>query len=144
MAEEAADRDSSGKWQPGKSGSPETKWGPSNPPPRSPGRPKKDAWLRELEGRLEDPRIRQALADRLLKVALRGSEKAALTALAMVQDRTGGPVVKRLAAELDTSGCGVLVAPAGSTPEEWIARAMEANEEAIEPGTEDKKKEAAE
>jgi hypothetical protein len=84
---DSADRDARGRWQPGQSANPDTQWGPNNPPAKSPGRPKKDAWIQELEGRLEDPRIRQALADKLLKTALKGSERASLQAISLIQVR---------------------------------------------------------
>jgi hypothetical protein len=71
-------------------------FGPNNPPPRSPGRPKKGAWLRELEDRVKDPRIRQGLADRLLKIALKGRDADALKALHEIQDRTGEPIALRI------------------------------------------------
>jgi hypothetical protein len=87
-----------GRFAPGNSlGTP---FGPDNPPPRSPGRPKKDAWLYELEQRPEDPRMRQAIADRILKIALKGSEKAALQAAQLIQDRVAGPVTQRIEAEV--------------------------------------------
>lgn len=132
---ESAEREESGRWKPGSSGSPETKWGPGNPPPKSPGRPRKDAWLAELGDRLDDPRIRKALADRLLKIALKGGERAALAAIGQIQDRVGGPVVKRIDAEV-ASRSGVLIAPAGTTPDAWVAEAMERNRHATEPGKE--------
>ena len=96
------ERDAKGRWQPGQSGSPETKWGRDNPPPTSPGRPRKDAWIGELEHRLEDERIRQAMADRLVKMALKGSERAALQAINLIQDRIGGPVTKHIEADVRT------------------------------------------
>lgn len=72
-------------------------FGPDNPPPKSPGRPRKDAWIKELEARLEEkPELRQALADVLLKTALKGSERARLRALDMIEDRVGGPVLRRV------------------------------------------------
>lgn len=80
-----------------------TPFGPDNPPPRSPGRPRKDAWIAELEQRLEDPRMRQALADRILRIALQGSERAALQAAQLIQDRVGGPVTQRVEAEVDVA-----------------------------------------
>ena len=52
---ESTERDTRGRWLPGQSANPATKWGPDNPPPKSPGRPKRDAWVTELEERLEDP-----------------------------------------------------------------------------------------
>lgn len=91
-------RDADGRFAPGnKLGVP---FGADNPPPRSPGRPKKDAWIAELEQRLEDPRMRQALADRILKIALKGGEKAALQAVQLIQDRVAGPLTQRLEAEI--------------------------------------------
>jgi hypothetical protein len=76
-------------------------FGPDNPPPKSPGRPRKDAWVKELEARLEEkPELRQALADVLLKTALKGSERARLRALDMIEDRVGGPVLHRVGAEV--------------------------------------------
>ena len=57
---ENAERDDRGRWRPGKSGHPDTQWSDDNPPPKSPGRPKKDAWLAELEGRLDlDPAMHE-------------------------------------------------------------------------------------
>lgn len=83
------DRDSDGRFAPGnRLGTP---FGPDNPPPRSPGRPRKGAWVRELEDRVKDPRIRQGLADRLLKIALKGRDGDALKALQEIEDRTGKP-----------------------------------------------------
>ena len=88
------DRNSDGSFAPGNQlGIP---FGPDNPPPRSPGRPKKGAWLRELEQRIKDERIRQGLADRLLKIALKGRDGDALKALHEIQDRTGEPVALRV------------------------------------------------
>ncbi len=127
-------RDSKGRWVPGKSANPATQWGPNNPPPKSPGRPRKDAWVEELEDRLDDPRIRQALADKLLRTALKGGERASLQAINLIQDRIGGPVVRRVDAEV-RGGCGVLVAPAKLTPREWIEQVAERNATAREPGT---------
>ena len=107
MSDQTPERDARGRWR--ESGSPETRWGPGNPPPKSPGRPKKDAWVHELEHRLQDDRMRQAIADRLLKVALTGGEKAALTAIQMVQDRVGGPVTKHIEAEFRTEQRRILI-----------------------------------
>ena len=126
-------RDARGRWLPGQSANPERQWSAANPPPKSPGRPKRDAWVAELQERLKDPRMRQALADRLLKTALKGSERASLQALNLIQDRVGGPVVRRLEAEVENRG-GVLVAPAGMTPREWIEKVAVSNAEAREPG----------
>lgn len=129
----SVERDASGRWLPGESANPATQWGPDNPPAKSPGRPKKDAWLAELETRLEDPRLRQALADKLLKTALKGSERASLRAINLIQDRVGGPIVRRVSAEMDIEG-GVLVVPSKMTPEEWIKAAAVRSAEAKEPG----------
>ena len=74
-SDEKPDRDPKGRWLPGQSGNSSTRWSDDSPPPRSPGRPRKDAWIAQLEERLDDPRMRQALADQLLKVALKGGEK---------------------------------------------------------------------
>ncbi len=88
------DRDNDGRFAPGnRLGTP---FGPHNPPPRSPGRPKKGAWVRELEDRVKDPRIRQGLADRLLKIALKGRDGDALKALHEIEDRTGQPIALRI------------------------------------------------
>ena len=130
-----ARRDARGRWLPGRSANPTTQWGPDRPPAKSPGRPKRDAWLAEMEERLKDPRIRQALADRLLTMALKGGERTALRAIDLIQDRVGGPVVRRISAEMDVDA-GVLVVPAAVTPEEWIAAANARNAKLKEPGTE--------
>ena len=127
-------RDSMGRWVPGKSANPATQWGPNNPPPKSPGRPRKDAWVEELVGRLDDPRIRQALADKLLRTALKGGERASLQAINLIQDRIGGPVVRRVDAEV-TGGGGVLVVPGLHSPQEWLKKVAERNALAVEPGT---------
>lgn len=88
------DRYSDGRFAPGnRLGTP---FGPDNPPPKSPGRPKKGAWVRELEDRVKDARIRQGLADRLLKIALKGRDGDALKALQEIEDRTGQPVALRI------------------------------------------------
>ena len=129
-------RDKSGRWLPGKSANEATKWGPDNPSPKSPGRPKRDAWLGELEERLKDSRLREALAARVLHIALKGGERTALRALDMVQSRIGGPVVARISAEVNEN-CGVLVTPHGQTPDEWIAAAKARSENAKKPGSED-------
>jgi hypothetical protein len=72
-------------------------FGPDNPPPKSPGRPPKGAWVRQLEQRLRsDPRISQALADRLLRIALKGRDGEALRAIQEIEDRTGGPLKLRV------------------------------------------------
>jgi hypothetical protein len=72
-------------------------WGPDNPPPKSPGRPRKDAWVKQLEQRLRsDPRISQALADRLIKIALKGRDGESLRAIQEIEDRTGGPLKLRV------------------------------------------------
>ena len=128
------ERDARGRWLPGRSANPETQWSKDNPPPKSPGRPRRDAWVAELQERLKDPRMRQALADRLLKTALKGSERASLQAINLIQDRVGGPVVRRVEAEVEGRG-GVLVAPASMSPQEWIAKVARSNATAVEPGT---------
>ncbi len=88
------DRNRDGRFAPGnRLGTP---FGPDNPPPKSPGRPKKGAWLRELEERVKDPRIRQGLADRLVKIALKGRDADAIKALQEIEDRTGEPVRLRI------------------------------------------------
>ena len=107
--DETPDRDPNGRWLPGQSANAETKWGPKNPPPKSPGRPKRDAWVGALESRLEDPRIAQALADQLLKVALKGGEKASLSAIGMIQDRVGGPVKQQIQAEFTSEARKIFV-----------------------------------
>ena len=88
-------RNPDGRFAPGNNlGNP---WGPDNPPPRSPGRPRKDAWVRNLEQRLRsDERIGTALADRLIKIALKGRDNDALRAIQEVQDRVGGPLKLRV------------------------------------------------
>ncbi len=75
-------------------------FGPDNPPPRSPGRPKKDAWVTELEARLEDPRLRQAIADRLVRIVLKGGDQAAIRAAELIQDRVAGPLTQRIEAAM--------------------------------------------
>jgi hypothetical protein len=63
----------------------------------SPGRPRKDAWVLKLEQRLRsDERIGTALADRLIKIALKGRDGDALRAIQEVQDRIGGPLKLRV------------------------------------------------
>jgi hypothetical protein len=100
--EEQAPRERDGRFAPGRSGNPDTQWGPDNPPPRSPGRPKKDAFVHELEERLEQtPDLRRALADGLIKIALKGSEQARLKALDMIQSRVGGPLKQQVEATVD-------------------------------------------
>jgi len=92
----AEGREPDGRFAPGQSGNPETQWGPGNPPPRSPGRPKKDAWLGEVERMLdEDGRIPKALASRLVSIALKGNDRDALRALELLQAHTGGPPIKK-------------------------------------------------
>ncbi len=81
----------------------------TTPPPKSPGRPPRDAWLKELEQRLEDPRMRQALADKLLKIALKGGERASLQAIDMIQSRVGGPVTQRIEAEVVSEQRRILI-----------------------------------
>lgn len=130
-----SERDAQGRWLPGSSANPETQWSPDNPPPKSPGRPRRDAWIAELQERLKDPRMRQALADKLLKTALKGSERASLRAIDLIQDRVGGPVVRRVEADIESRG-GVLVAPAAMSLHEWIKMATEQNAKAVEPGVE--------
>ena len=133
---ESSKRDAQGRWLPGQSANPTTQWGPGNPPAKSPGRPKKDAWLCELEERLKDPRLRQALAGRLLRIALKGGEKASLQAIGLIQDRVGGQMVRRVTAEVDVN-CGVLVAPASMTPMEWIESERIRTHNKKKPGTEE-------
>jgi hypothetical protein len=88
-------RQPDGRFAPGNNlGNP---WGPDNPPPKSPGRPRKDAWVRQLEQRLKsDDRIGVALADRLIKIALKGRDNDSLRAIQEVQDRVGGPLKLRV------------------------------------------------
>lgn len=129
-------RDAKGRWMPGHCGNPATMWGPDCPPPKSPGRPPKDAWVRELEERLKDPRVRQALADRLLKTALKGTERASLQAIDLIQDRVGGPVMRGIAAQLDLGLTGVLVVPGTDDPAVWVEEAAASNAELREPGRE--------
>ena len=136
---EGSDRDERGRWTSGQSANPGTQWGSDNPPPKSPGRPKRDAWVTELQERLKDSRMRQALADRLLKTALKGSERASLQAINLIQDRIGGPVVRRVEAEVEARG-GVLVAPGRMSPEAWIAQAMARSAEATEPGAAERRR----
>jgi len=86
-------RDQQGRFLPERSGNPETQWSRDNPPPKSPGRPKRSAWVKDLEKRLADePRLGQALADRVLKIALKGKDSDALRAIQEIEDRTGGPL----------------------------------------------------
>jgi hypothetical protein len=86
-------RDNQGRFLPERSGNPATQWGPERRPPKSPGRPKRSAWVAELEQRLrEEPRLGQALADRVLKIALKGKDADALRAIQEIEDRTGGPL----------------------------------------------------
>ena len=132
---ENAERDDRGRWRPGKSGHPDTQWSDDNPPPKSPGRPKKDAWLAELEGRLEDPRVRQALADKLLRTALTGGERASLRAINLIQDRVAGPLSQSLIADIKIKS-GVLVAPAAMSPRDRIESVQKRNEGKVEPGSE--------
>ena len=73
------------------------------------------------------------MADKLLRTALKGGEKASLQALDMIQNRVAGLLTRRVAAEVDTN-CGVLVAPASLTAEEWIAAEMARNAMPEEPG----------
>jgi hypothetical protein len=96
--EKGADRDGRGRLLPGHAIGAQTRFGtPGNPPPKSPGRPKKGAWLRSLEARLAgEPRLGQALADRLLKIALKGPEGPALRAIQEIEDRTGEPIGGRV------------------------------------------------
>jgi hypothetical protein len=88
-------RNPDGRFAPGNSlGIP---FGPDNPPPKSPGRPRKGAWVKQLEQRLKsEPRIGIALADRLLKIALKGRDGEALRAIQEIEDRTGGPLKLRI------------------------------------------------
>ena len=131
------ERDTRGRWKRGKSGSPATKWGPDNLPPKSKGRPKQEAWVAELKERLESrPELRQALADVLLKTALKGSETARLKALGMIADRVDGPVTRKIEADVAVNS-GVLVVPGGLTPKEWLEDAAKRNAEKTEPGGED-------
>lgn len=73
--------------------------------PRSPGRPKKDAWVRSLEAQLEaDPKLKEALSRRLLKIALSGRDGDAIKALDLIEDRAGGgPVVKQIELEANVT-----------------------------------------
>lgn len=97
-----ADRRGDGRFAPGVSGNPETQWGPDNPPPKSPGRPKRDAWVTNLEQMLEtDGRLRDALAARLAKIALKGKDSDALKAIDMIQNRVGGGLIRRVEAEIE-------------------------------------------
>ena len=128
------ERDKRGRWKPGKSGSPETQWGPGYAPPKSKGRPRVDAWVTELKETLEaNTDIRQAIASRLLRVALKGGDQAALKAIAMIEDRVGGPVIKRVSAEI-TDNAGVLVVPAQLSPQAWLEDAARRNAAKTEPG----------
>ncbi len=95
------DRDEQGRWEPGESANPETQWGPDNPPPKSPGRPKRDAWLGPLEAMLrKDERMGEALAGRLVKIALKGRDGDALRALELMQNRLTGPPKQQIEAEV--------------------------------------------
>ncbi len=121
-----SDRDSEGRWQPGESANPETQWGPDNPPPKSPGRPKKDAWLGALEAMLaKDDRMSEALAGRLMKIALKGRDSDALRALELIQTRIGGPVKQVVEAEVKSECRRILICggieEVPSLPEEVLA-----------------------
>jgi hypothetical protein len=131
------DRDGRGRFAPGNDAGRSTRWGADNPPPKSPGRPRTDAWVSELKDQLEErPDLRKAIANRLLKIALKGSDQAALKAISVIEDRIGGTVTTRIHAEVGGDH-GVLVVPGPMSPNEWIAEAMKANAEAREPGGED-------
>lgn len=71
-----------------------------NPRP-GPGRPPKDAWLIELERMLEaDPNKAKRMAEEVYRICVEGEDdKVRLAALDKVQDRIGGPVVKKVEAE---------------------------------------------
>ena len=130
------ERDTRGRWKRGKSGSSATQWGPDNLPPKSKGRPTQEAWVAELKARLESrPELRQALADVLLKTALKGSETARLKALSMIADRVEGPVTRKIEADVAVNS-GVLVVPGQASPQEWLERAAQKNAVAKEPGGE--------
>ncbi len=87
-----------------------TPFGPENPPPRSPGRPKKDAWVGALEAMLaKEDRMSDALAARLMKIALKGRDGDALKALEMIQTRVGGPVTQRVEAEVVSEARSILI-----------------------------------
>ena len=101
MTADESERDKQGRFAPGQSGNPDTQWGPDNPPPKSPGRPKKDAWVGNIERMLEtDGRLGDALASRLAKIALQGRDSDALKAIDMIQSRVGGPLPRRVDAEI--------------------------------------------
>jgi hypothetical protein len=90
-----------GRFAPGKSGNPSTQWGAGNPPPRSPGRPKRDAWVGALERMIDaDGRLAEAIAARIAKIALKGKDSDALKAMDMMQDRLGGGLVRKVEAEV--------------------------------------------
>jgi hypothetical protein len=103
--ENRADRDHHGRLLPGHGVGAETRFGtPGNPPPKSPGRPKKDAWVTALERMIErDERLPEAFAARIAKIALRGRDADAWKALDMIQNRTGGPVTQQIEATVDHS-----------------------------------------
>jgi hypothetical protein len=72
-------------------------------PRPGPGRPRKDAWVRELERLLEDdPGKGRAMAREVYRIATEGEDdKVRLAALKECQDRTGGPVVKQIELDVD-------------------------------------------
>jgi hypothetical protein len=134
-ADPDAGRDQQGRFLPARSGNPATQWGPGNPPPRSPGRPKRSAWVKELESRLENGNVRQALADKLLKIALKGSDASALRAIQEIEDRTGQPIAARVNGlsdrELALTISGLLSRIVRRLPPEYHKQVQEAAYEAL-------------
>lgn len=76
----------------------EHRFQPGNP--GGPGAPKKDAWVKALEKRLEDENLRDDLANALIELAMSPKSKDRMAALKEIQDRVGGPVVKKVEAEV--------------------------------------------
>jgi hypothetical protein len=121
-----SDRDEQGRWQPGESASPATQWGPENPPPKSPGRPRKDAWLGALEAMLaKDERVPEALAARLMKIALKGRDADALKALELMQNRIAGPPKQQIEAEVHSHVRKIIVVGTNPTPPSLPAEVLE-------------------
>ncbi len=60
------------------------------------GRPKKDAWVRELEGLLRVDGHRDSLAEAILKVALNPKHRDWFKAIQEIQNRVGGPVALKV------------------------------------------------
>ena len=93
---------------PGEMRNPDGTWKPGNPyafdgSKAGPGRPPKDAWLRELEQQLQnDPAKATLMAEEVYRIATAGDDdKVRLNALREIQDRIGGPVVRETKGELN-------------------------------------------